>query len=169
MVPRCSWGPLWCLQRRQVTMIMVRMFPRVQGFSSFLNFCSSLSGSGSQTVMGPTLVWKHQRVTMIMVRMFPRIQGIRYLWNFPVMAILGGSRHQKPQVQKFSDPGFLRIRKFLIFRNPQAENFCRAEIFCETENFCKTENFCNLDEKGLRRGSRLRRLLEFIIIVLYFA
>ena len=35
---------------------MTSMFPRVEGFSSFLNFCSTLSGSGSQMVMGPTLV-----------------------------------------------------------------------------------------------------------------
>ena len=32
------------------------MFPKVQGFSSFLNFYSILPGSGSQMVMGPTLV-----------------------------------------------------------------------------------------------------------------
>ena len=35
---------------------MTQMFQRVQGLSSFLNFCSILSGSDSQMLMGPTLM-----------------------------------------------------------------------------------------------------------------
>ena len=35
---------------------MTKMFPKVQGFNSLLNFYSILPGSGSQMLMGPTLV-----------------------------------------------------------------------------------------------------------------
>ena len=39
---------------------MIQLFPRIQGFSSFLNFRSILSGSGPQMVMvdtfGPVLI-----------------------------------------------------------------------------------------------------------------
>ena len=55
VVPRWSWDPPRCRRRRRVG-TMTNMFPRVQGFSPFLNFCSILSGSGSQMLKGHTLV-----------------------------------------------------------------------------------------------------------------
>ena len=55
-------------------------------------------------------------VTLVKIQMFLKVQGIRYPWNFPARIILGGSRHQKSKVQKFSDPEILRIRKFLKIR-----------------------------------------------------
>ena len=35
---------------------VTQMFQRVQGLSSFLNFCSILSGSGPQMDMAPTMM-----------------------------------------------------------------------------------------------------------------
>ena len=68
-------------------MTMVRMFPRVQVISSFLNFRSTLSGSGSQMVMGPTPVsaasagWDHGQIVPKGVRGRVLFEFLLYLFR----------------------------------------------------------------------------------------
>ena len=60
---------------------MTKMFPMVQVISSFLNFRSTLSGSGSQMVMGPIPV-SAASAGQDRDQNFPKGPGVQLLFEF---------------------------------------------------------------------------------------
>ena len=111
------------------------MFPRFQGFRQFLNFCSILSGSGSQMHMGPTLM-SEVSPGQDMTQMFQRVQGLSSFLNF--CSILSGSGSQMlmgPTLMSVASVGQDHETNFFSLREQQPNNCSRVQLVCTQCSF----------------------------------